>query len=339
MQLRKWATSESELNYSRVIHWFAFTICGIYAVYHLVWDIPIIGMWAAISGFVALLSIANRFRGQAAVVLYLAFFFTQLMALTLTSYHYGMRGVLLVFPIINALYYIFRSTYATLYALTFIVCCLTAAYQVESLNIIVRSLPALILCLLFSAAYTLTMNKHNSRLNHVANHDALTQIHNRRGFLNWLGRSLAKAKSESSDIALYFFDLDKFKQINDQYGHKVGDQVLVSFSKRLTSSLRSNELIVERGSIQNIGRLSGDEFVLALVDTSNQADVDIIRERILSALDEPIVIGKIAIQLSASIGVSFASDTDYAVDKLLSDADEQMYLTKRQKFESLSANN
>ncbi len=335
MQLRRWATSAANANYAKAIHWLAFVISGIYATYHWFWDVPVVGVLAAVSSITALVSTLCDFRRPAATALYLLFFATQLGALAITSYYYGMRGVLLVFPIINALFFIFINTYATIYSLVFVTLCLSAAYQQAGMDILLRAVPALTLCLLFSAAYTQSMNSHNERLYFVANHDALTQIHNRRGFLAWLTRALKQAKHNNDEIALFFFDLNKFKQVNDRYGHEVGDQVLVSFSKRILASLRANEIITENGSVQNIGRLSGDEFVFALVGTDKKSDVTTIGERMLSALDKPIHIGNLNIQLSASIGVSFASNNNYAIEQLLSEADKQMYRAKRQDLQSL----
>ncbi|BFM08599.1 GGDEF domain-containing protein [Halioxenophilus aromaticivorans] len=334
MQLRKWATSTANANYARAIHWLAFVICVTYAIYHWLWDIPAIGTLAAIAGVIALASTLGSFHRQAATWLYIGFFTAQLGALALTSYYYGMRGVLLVFPIVNALFFIFNNTFASVYSVVFIGLCLGAAYQSSGADILIRSIPAFALCLLFSAAYTQSLNSHNERLYFVANHDALTKIHNRRGFLAWFSRTLKQAQKNREEIALFFFDLDKFKQVNDQYGHEVGDRVLVSFSKRLIAALRSSEIITESGSIQNIGRLSGDEFVFALVGADNTSNVEAIAARMLAALDEPIVVGEATIKLSASIGVSFASDNGYAIEQLLNEADQQMYRAKRQKLTS-----
>jgi len=333
--LRSWAMSESGPNYHRIIHWFACLIAAIYSVYHLFWDIPLIGVFAAIASIVALLSTIGHFQRSSANVLYLAFFIAQLAALTLTSYHYGMRGVLLVFPIINALYYIFDNFPATLFSLIFIILCLGAAHHSEGIDIMVRSIPALTLGILFSAAFTQTMNDQNKHLHHAAHHDPLTHIHNRRGFLHWLRKALKIAQADGKEIALYFFDLDHFKQVNDQYGHDVGDQVLVAFTKRLIATLRSKELILERGAIQNLGRLSGDEFVFALVGVSSKEEVIKIGDRILLAMEEPIVIDNVQLLLAASIGVSFASKTHYAMESLLKEADKAMYQAKHESIDSL----
>lgn len=336
MQLRKWAISDSGPNYYQALHWVTFGITSIYAIYHLIWDTPIIGACIAVSSCAALISVTRKLNDRAVVIVYQVFFASLLLASTLTCYQYGIRGLLFVFPLISILFYFFKNRYATTYALLFVAFSLAALYHAGESENLVRALPALIMTLLVSATYTQSMDVHSSRLSFVANHDALTNILNRRGFLSWLSRALVKAKRNSGDITLFFFDLDKFKLINDQYGHTVGDQILVSFTKRLISSLRSSEIIVEKGSIQNIGRLSGDEFVLALVGDSSVSDVNTIGERILTALDEPFVSDNVTIQLTASIGVAFASQTNFAIDKLLSKADEQMYRAKRQKLDSLS---
>ena len=240
-----------------------------------------------------------------------------------------MRGILLLFPIINGLFYIYKNTGATLLSLLFIVSCLSAATHVESPELIARASLALGLCFIFAASFTQAMSEHNRQLYHVANHDALTEIRNRRGFLVWLEQALEQCQSRRIDLALFFFDLDGFKQINDRYGHDVGDKVLVSFAKRLISSLRQSELIEANGSIENVGRLSGDEFVIALVGRFNAQDTDNISKRILQSIETPMVIDSIKLSLQASIGVSLASEHNFDLEQLLAVADRNMYQFKR----------
>ena len=331
MQLRRWAAqSDATESYTRVIHCGAAVICAGYSFYHFIWDLISVGVFTLVACVTAVLSVYGPLKTQYLNQLHAMFFLSLLLALSTASFYYGIRGILVLFPIINALFYIFKTHIAATSAIVFVVASLTAAFNSEPTDILIRTLPALMLCILFSASFTRTMNRHNRELDFVANHDVLTEIHNRRGFLGWLEEYLQTSAKHNRQVTLYFFDLDGFKQINDRYGHDMGDKVLIAFTKRLTSSLRSSELVTANGVIQNLGRLSGDEFVLALPGVDEQQGPGHIGKRLLQAFEPPMMIDNQPIQLKTSIGVSFASDCRYDLDNLISEADSAMYRAKQQ---------
>lgn len=331
MQLRTWASTGSSDRYPKLIMAAALVVALLYAVYHLAWGNAIIGALALGSAATVIPLLAGLRRPAVTDFLFLGFFCFQLAALTLTSYFYGVRGLLLLFPIINGLFYVYKNISALVLSLLFIVCCLTAASHSESPDLLARAALAIALCVIFAAGFTHTMSAHNSQLHYVATHDSLTDLRNRRGFLAWLQTALAQCQNNQGDLALFYFDLDGFKQINDRYGHDVGDQVLISFARRLVSSLRQRELIKNNSSIDNVGRLSGDEFVCALVGNFSEEDTRLISERMLKSIQEPMSIEHIAIELDASIGVSLASHHDYQLEELLVAADAKMYQVKHRQ--------
>ncbi len=165
-----------------------------------------------------------------------------------------------------------------------------------------------------------TQRELEERLRHDAMHDALTGLLNRGAFLEVLDRATARADRENSEIAILFIDLDGFKQINDNLGHQIGDQVLIEASGRLRDGLRGGE---------TIGRLGGDEFIV-LVEAVRQPGVPIeIADRLLDALRKPIPGLESVEGLSASIGIAVRPPQRDDIEELLLLADEAMYTAKR----------
>jgi diguanylate cyclase (GGDEF)-like protein len=116
-----------------------------------------------------------------------------------------------------------------------------------------------------------------------------------------------------------FSDVDKFKPVNDTYGHKVGDNLLQAVSSRISSIIRETD---------TVSRFGGDEFVIALSDLKQQQDVTTIAEKLVSALAKPYNIGTHQIQISVSLGISQLHN-NVKVESLIEEADEAMYIAKR----------
>jgi diguanylate cyclase (GGDEF)-like protein/PAS domain S-box-containing protein len=165
-----------------------------------------------------------------------------------------------------------------------------------------------------------TQRELEERLRHDAMHDALTGLLNRGAFLEALDRATARADREESELAILFIDLDGFKQINDQLGHQIGDQVLIEASTRLRDGLRAGE---------TVGRLGGDEFIV-LVEPMLHPGVPIeIADRLLASLGRPIAGLESIDGLSASIGIAVRAPQRDDIEELLLLADEAMYTAKR----------
>ena len=120
-------------------------------------------------------------------------------------------------------------------------------------------------------------------------------------------------------IALLFIDLDRFKAINDNLGHAVGDHLLISVAERLEEMLRDSD---------TVARLGGDEFVILAEDLDSDAEALAVAERVLHALEEPFVVGSAEVSMLASVGVSISHDPEAEPEDLLREADVAMYRAK-----------
>lgn len=158
--------------------------------------------------------------------------------------------------------------------------------------------------------------------------DSLTNLPNRRYFDANLERNAAKTRRHKQQMALLFIDLDKFKPINDNEGHEVGDAVLRELGSRISAAARDEDFV---------GRIGGDEFVLMIYPLEQPEQLNVISERILSACREPVIVEGTSYQLSASIGTAISRGDDFDEKKLLKEADQAMYAAKR-KGGNCSAN-
>ena len=126
--------------------------------------------------------------------------------------------------------------------------------------------------------------------------DPLTELPNRMLLLDRLQNAISASKRRHKSMAVLFFDIDNFKHINDTFGHKVGDQVLLSFSKRIMSVIREDD---------TLARLGGDEFVLVCQNLESENDVHTIVQKILKQFHRMIEFDNLSFLVTTSIGVSF----------------------------------
>jgi len=154
---------------------------------------------------------------------------------------------------------------------------------------------------------------------HRANHDPLTGLPNRSFFLDRLNYEVMQAKRSGQTFAVMFIDLDRFKEVNDLYGHSAGDLLLNNVADALKSSVRESD---------TVARLGGDEFTVLLRATTDSTQVELIAEEILKRLAEPMHIAGHAVHVSASIGVTFFPKDATSPDDLIRNADQAMYVAK-----------
>lgn len=157
-----------------------------------------------------------------------------------------------------------------------------------------------------------------AQLEELAMKDALTGLSNRRRFMSYCERALARARRNHQPLALFYMDLNRFKEINVQYGHEGGDLVLKEFAKRIMHSVRLED---------EVARLGGDEFVLLAEGISTDAQAQALISKLQQTLAEPM--RRPPVQLEASIGVALYNDQPNAL-ALLREADQAMYRAKRQ---------
>ncbi|MEZ4620415.1 MAG: EAL domain-containing protein [Caldilineaceae bacterium] len=158
------------------------------------------------------------------------------------------------------------------------------------------------------------------QLTYQANYDVLTYLPNRKHFLERLDALLDATTDHSNDIAVLFLDLDGFKVVNDSSGHEAGDQILLVVAKRL-------RLCIDEAAF--LARLGGDEFTIMLEQANQISRIVQIIQRIQAQLKEPIPVAGYEVVIGTSIGVAFASDTNWTSSELLRNADAAMYAAKR----------
>ncbi len=151
--------------------------------------------------------------------------------------------------------------------------------------------------------------------------DTLTNLPNHRYFDDHIKRVASKAQRDNANIGILYIDFDKFKPINDQYGHAAGDLVLHEISTRLSKLLRAEDLLA---------RVGGDEFILTIHPLRNHEDLDDIAKRILIACHEPIITKDNTLQISASIGIATNQSQHFDEQELIQAADKAMYAAKKQ---------
>jgi diguanylate cyclase (GGDEF)-like protein len=157
------------------------------------------------------------------------------------------------------------------------------------------------------------------KLHQLAHFDALTALPNRTLFNDRLQQSLATAKRDKTFLALMFLDLDKFKPVNDNYGHDVGDLLLKEVAKRLRDCVRESD---------TVSRIGGDEFVILFPVIEATQDAIVVAEKILYALNQPFELADHRISISGSIGIAVYPEHG-SDEKLLSkNADIAMYYAK-----------
>jgi diguanylate cyclase (GGDEF)-like protein len=163
------------------------------------------------------------------------------------------------------------------------------------------------------------LHSKQSELAHLASHDVLTGLPNRLLFMQKLESAIVHATRHREGLAVLFVDLDRFKQINDQFGHSVGDKVLVAVASRLKDVLNAGDVVA---------RLGGDEFIVLIEGARVEDETPAIAARIMDALNETLTIDGDSMTVGASIGISeFPHDSGNA-EELLLNADAAMYAAK-----------
>ncbi len=161
------------------------------------------------------------------------------------------------------------------------------------------------------------MNRQRAILDRQASRDPLTELGNRKMFIDHATDALADADGTMTGVILV--DLDGFKEVNDAYGHAVGDDLLRGAAERLNANVRSND---------TVSRLGGDEFVVLLPRLVDDQIVDAVAHRILRDLAQPLLIGDTVLTIPASAGIAVAGGAGLAVDDIMREADLALYQAK-----------
>lgn len=165
------------------------------------------------------------------------------------------------------------------------------------------------------------MKRTEERLNYLANHDTLTELPNRFLFRDRLQQALIHASRDGGGAALMLLDLDRFKQVNDRFGHQKGDVLLVEAARRLMACVRKGD---------TLARLGGDEFAVVLRDVTDAAAIAEVARKIVAALEEPFSIDAHEASIAVSIGISRYPANGSDMDSLIRGADIAMYRAKQE---------
>jgi diguanylate cyclase (GGDEF)-like protein len=159
----------------------------------------------------------------------------------------------------------------------------------------------------------------DQRVVHMAHHDALTGLPNRTLLADRVGQAIARAHRSGGKLAVLFLDLDRFKNVNDSFGHAVGDMLLTAVSARLTASRREED---------TVARLGGDEFIVSIPDVADAAEAESVAARILSDLAKPFTINGHQLHADVSIGIALYPRDGDTAETLMRNADTAMYHAK-----------
>tara|TARA_R110001583_G_scaffold10698_9_gene49239 strand:- start:29869 stop:32964 length:3096 start_codon:yes stop_codon:yes gene_type:complete len=164
------------------------------------------------------------------------------------------------------------------------------------------------------------MMQHQQQLEHMAHYDTLTNLPNRMLLAERLKNAVHQSNRRKQSIAVVYLDLDGFKAINDNYGHGIGDELLIKLSALMKKSLRASD---------TIARIGGDEFVAVLVDIEEKKDYELALDRLLQAAMTTVKVGERTLQVSTSIGVTVYPQDNVDADQLIRHADQAMYVAKQ----------
>ena len=164
-----------------------------------------------------------------------------------------------------------------------------------------------------------TLVEQQQTMTRLANFDSLTGLPNRQFVMDNLRLELARSRRLEKDIALLFFDLDGFKGINDSLGHEIGDLILIDVADRVTTMLRDGDLVA---------RLGGDEFIIVPDRDVTELSLKNLATRVIDAFAEPFHFRGLALTVGVSIGIAKASDANFELSQLMSNADLAMYRSK-----------
>ncbi len=163
------------------------------------------------------------------------------------------------------------------------------------------------------------LDEHRRSLDHLARHDTLTSLPNRRMFFDVLHQAISRVERAGTQLAVMFVDLDHFKEVNDIHGHATGDRVLQAAAARLQHCVRA---------VDTLARLGGDEFIILVEALGTREPVTQIAQKLILQFETPINAGQHVIKLGVSIGISILPDDGTDAETLVAHADEAMYAAK-----------
>jgi diguanylate cyclase (GGDEF)-like protein len=172
--------------------------------------------------------------------------------------------------------------------------------------------------MLVLAIFALSLRKNKKLQENLARSDAMTGMGNRRMFEERIQGAFLRARRIRKPLLLLGLDLDKFKSVNDTHGHSVGDAVIIEFAQRIKTCVRESDLPI---------RLGGDEFAILIEDAANEQEGVVVAQKIIAAMQTPIHVERLVLQMSCSIGVGFDPQIE-STQHLIDLADQALYAAK-----------
>jgi diguanylate cyclase (GGDEF)-like protein len=163
------------------------------------------------------------------------------------------------------------------------------------------------------------IHSRTQMLNYKVHHDELTGLKNRTNLYENIQNAIEQLTKANAKCAVFFLDLNKFKQLNDTFGHDAGDAVLITTANRIKNTIRSDDTVF---------RIGGDEFVVLITDVTSVSQIEIIARKILDAFEAPVIIQGQSIEMSPSIGVSVSPDDSKNSEEVVNFSDIAMYAAK-----------
>lgn len=312
-----------------LIHFIAMLPVAGYASYHLLYANPLIGVLSLMSGVILVFSTVSVFTDSTNDSYPQLFVLSISLALLATCYYFGMRGLLLMFPLLSAYFYTFSFRNAVVLSCCAAVLCMVAALNVLDVITVARVSLSMALTIFFNVCFVSLLNTQKAAIQREAGEDYLTGVLNRRSFSTWLNRELPRTIEKGQQLALLYIDLDDFKRINDGYGHSVGDELLKQVSARILQTIRAGDRLGNLDESSKLARLAGDEFCLVLTDVSGPKGVETVVQRLVDNLAEGFSIENLKLSVNASMGIAMTGEDGEDFENLLRNADAAMYRAKR----------
>jgi len=174
----------------------------------------------------------------------------------------------------------------------------------------------------YLASLVLQRESDDRQMQRAAHYDHLTKLPNRFLFKSRVEHAMARANRSKTPLALFFIDLDKFKQVNDEMGHDAGDLVLQQVAERMLKNVRRED---------SLARIGGDEFILLVEGARDKTELKLIADKIMQTFDQPTLIEDKSWPISASLGISQYPKDGMTSNQLIRCADKAMYLAKTNK--------
>ena len=171
--------------------------------------------------------------------------------------------------------------------------------------------------------------EYENQLMHFAYYDSLTELPNRRYFQEYAAEQMEIHDETQKSLAVMILDIDDFKEINDQWGHEIGDAVIQEFGYRLSTCIHGTNMAA---------RLGGDEFVVLVTNAEGQEQVADVVDSIYQTMEKPFTVKDLSLQVSISTGIAFSSDEKITISALMKRADMAMYKAKNQEKNSFQVN-